>query len=242
MLIGGYVAEVADLSPNTTEKEVMEFFSSCGEILYLEIVRLSENRSNAYIAFNDAHELQNATLLNGATIGNRCVNISVAKVEESDIGSEDTLMAEHESSAGETNTNQFSPTPPGEAMTVEHVATTMISKGIELTKDALKKAKELDESFQVSTAAAAKAVDLSKRIGLTDRMNSGVETAKSIDEKYNISGVTMIAASLTGKAASAAANVVASNRCFAKGALWVSDLLDRASKSTADLANKGMQK
>lgn len=118
----------------------------------------------------------------------------------------------------------------------------MISKGFELSKDALKKAKEFDESYQVSTAAAAKALDLSNRVGLTDRINSGVETAKSIDEKYNISSVTMIAASITGKAALAAANAVASNRSFAKGALWVSDVLDRASKSAADLANKGMQK
>lgn len=125
---------------------------------------------------------------------------------------------------------------------MEQSIATMISKGFELSKDALKKAKEFDESYQVSTAAAAKALDLSNRVGLTDRINSGVETAKSIDEKYNISSVTMIAASITGKAALAAANAVASNRSFAKGALWVSDVLDRASKSAADLANKGMQK
>lgn len=125
---------------------------------------------------------------------------------------------------------------------MEQSIATMISRGFELSKDALKKAKEFDESYQVSTAAAAKALDLSNRVGLTDRINSGVETAKSIDEKYNISSVTMIAASITGKAALAAANVVASNRSFAKGALWVSDVLDLASKSAADLANKGMQK
>lgn len=125
---------------------------------------------------------------------------------------------------------------------MEQSIATMISKGFELSKDALKKAKEFDESYQLSTAAAAKALDLSNRVGLTDRINSGVETAKSIDEKYNISSVTMIAASITGKAALAAANAVASNRSFAKGALWVSDVLDRASKSAADLANKGMQK
>lgn len=39
MLIGGYIAEVAGLSPNTTENEIMKFFSDCGEILSLDIVR-----------------------------------------------------------------------------------------------------------------------------------------------------------------------------------------------------------
>lgn len=34
--------------------------------------------------------------IQGATIGNRCVTISEAKVEESDTGSEDTPKAEHD--------------------------------------------------------------------------------------------------------------------------------------------------
>lgn len=39
-------------------------------------------------------------LFQGATIGNRCVSISEATVEESDIGSEDTPKAEHASNFG----------------------------------------------------------------------------------------------------------------------------------------------
>lgn len=119
---------------------------------------------------------------------------------------------------------------------MEQVVNTMISKGFELSKDALTKAKQLDEEYHISSAAAAKAADLSKRTGLTDKINSGMEAAKSVDEKYNVSAITMSVASFTGKAAVATANAAINTRCFGKGALWVSGILDRASKAAADLA------
>lgn len=138
--------------------------------------------------------------------------------------------------------DQFVSTP-GEAVTVaQEMVTSMIAKGYVLSKDALAKAKAFDESYQVSSTAAAKALELSNRIGLTDKINSGVETVKSVDKKYHVSDITMTAASYTGRTAVAAANAVVNSSYFAKGALWVSGILDRASKAAADLANKGMQK
>lgn len=39
MYPGGYTVEVTCLSPNATEKEVYDFFSHCGAIEYVEILR-----------------------------------------------------------------------------------------------------------------------------------------------------------------------------------------------------------
>lgn len=39
MYAGGYVAEVVGLSPNATEKDVREFFSHCGDLERVEIIR-----------------------------------------------------------------------------------------------------------------------------------------------------------------------------------------------------------
>ena len=104
--------------------------------------------------------------------------------------------------------NQFVSTP-GEAVTVaQEVVKTMIAKGYVLGKDALTKAKALDESYQGSSSAAAKVAELSNRIGLTDKICAGVEAAKSVDDKYHVSEVTMTAASYTGRTAVAAANAV----------------------------------
>lgn len=39
MYPAGYVAEVVGLSPNATEKDVHKFFSYCGELEHVEIIR-----------------------------------------------------------------------------------------------------------------------------------------------------------------------------------------------------------
>lgn len=129
---------------------------------------------------------------------------------------------------------------PGEAVTVAQDAVkTMIAKGYVLSKDALIKAKALDESYGLSASAAAKVAELSNRIGLTDKINASMEAIKSVDEKYHVSDITKSAASFTGKTAVAAGTAVVNSRYFAKGALWVSGVLERAAKAAADLGAHG---
>lgn len=136
---------------------------------------------------------------------------------------------------------------PGEAVTVAQDAVkTMIAKGYVLSKDALVKAKALDESYGLSASAAAKVAELSNRYGLTDKINASKKAIKSVDEKYHVSDITKSAASVTGnaavtaatftgKTAVAAGTAVVNSRYFAKGALWVSGVLERAAKAAADL-------
>ncbi|GAB4831638.1 hypothetical protein Ancab_005649 [Ancistrocladus abbreviatus] len=129
---------------------------------------------------------------------------------------------------------------PGEALTLaQEVVITMIAKGYDLGKDALVKAKAFDESHHVSSTAAAKVVELSNRIGLTDKISTGIETVKSVDDKYQISEMAKSAASFTGRTAVAATNTVVNSSYFSKGALWVSDVLNRAAKVAADLGSHG---
>lgn len=138
---------------------------------------------------------------------------------------------------------------PGEAITMaQEVVKTMVAKGYVLGKDALIKAKEFDESYQISSTAATKVVEFSNKIGLTDTINSGMETFKSIDEKYHVIDITksaatatgtaaIVLATVTGKAAVAAGNAVVNSSYFAKGSLWVSNMLTNAAKAAADLGN-----
>ncbi|XP_027075257.2 binding partner of ACD11 1 [Coffea arabica] len=245
MQLVGHTVEVTGLSPKVTEKEVHEFFSCCGEILHIEFVRHGEYTCTAYVTFKDAYAVETAILLSGASIGNQCVSISRLEtyVDESFPQNNHSWKVDDGSSAREDNhADQFVYTP-GEAVTAaQEVVTSMIAKGYILSKDALAKAKAFDESYQVSSTAAAKVVELSNRIGLTDKINSGVEAVKSVDKKYHVSETTMTAASYTGRTAVAAANAVVSSSYFATGALWVSSVLDRASKAAADLANRGVRK
>ena len=124
----------------------------------------------------------------------------------------------------------------------QEVVKTMVAKGYVLGKDALIKAKALDESYHVSSTAAAKVAELSNRIGLTDKIYAGVEVVKSVDEKYHVAEVTKTAALYTGRTAVSAATAVVNSSYFAKGALWVSDVLTRAANVAADLGNRGVTK
>ncbi|CAK9186114.1 unnamed protein product [Ilex paraguariensis] len=183
-------------------------------------------------------------LFQGATIADQSVCISRwgAYIDESDPWNDHSWKVGDASSSTVSHVNQFI-SSPGEAVTMtQQVVKTMIAKGYVLSKDALSKAKAFDESHQVSSAAVAKVAELSKRIGLTDKINAGMKTVKSVDEKYHVSEVTMSVASFTGRTAVAATNAVVNSSYFAKGALWVSDVLNRAAVAAADLGTQGLKK
>lgn len=149
--------------------------------------------------------------------------------------------------------NQFVSTP-GEAVTIaQDVVKTMVAKGYVLSKDALVKAKALDESYGLTATAAAKIAELSDRIGLTRKLTSGIETARYVDEKYHVSDMTKSAASVTskaavgaatftGKTAAAAGTAFVNSSYFAKGALWVSKKLESAAKAAADMGTTASNK
>lgn len=123
----------------------------------------------------------------------------------------------------------------------QDVVKTMLSKGYTLSKDALSKAKAFDESHQVSTTAVAHVADLSKRIGLTDKINAGVGTLRSVDDTYHVSETTKTVVSVTGRTAAKVTHAVVTSSYFSAGAMFVSDALTYAAKKAADLASHGRQ-
>jgi hypothetical protein len=128
----------------------------------------------------------------------------------------------------------------GEVVTMtQEVVKTMLAKGYVLSKDALAKAKDFDESHGVSATATAKVSELSQRFGLTDKLSAGYEAVKSVDQRYNVSETTKAAASATGRSVAAAANSVVNSSYFSKGALWMSGALTRAAQAASDLGNRG---
>ncbi|XVE83806.1 hypothetical protein DITRI_Ditri16bG0116800 [Diplodiscus trichospermus] len=244
MYPGGYTAEITSLSPKATEKDVHDFFTYCGAIEHVEIIRFGEYACTAYVTFKDAYALETAVLLSGATIADQSVCISKwgSYVDDAYPWDGSSWKIEEDTSSMVTHVDQFVSTP-GEAVTV---VKTMLGKGYVLGKDALVKAKELDKSYQVSATAAAKVAEFSNRIGLTEKINSSMDTVKSVDEKYHVSDITKSVASATGTAASftgrtavSAANAVVNSSYFAKGALWVSGMLNRAAQAAADLGSHG---
>ncbi|XP_022952460.1 binding partner of ACD11 1-like isoform X1 [Cucurbita moschata] len=251
MYSGGYTAEVTSLSPKATENDVYDFFSHCGAVDHVEILRSGDYACTAYVTFRDAFALETAILLSGAEILDQCVFIGRwgTYTDESYNWNNPSQMTDNNTSPMVAEIMHSAYTP-GEAVTVaQQVVKTMLSKGYVLTKDALVKAKAFDDSCQVSASAAAKVSELSNRIGLTDAIHTGMETVKYIDEKYHVSDITrstamvtgtaaVVAMGVAGKAAMAAGTAVVNSSYFSKGALWVSDMLSRASKAAAEVGTR----
>ncbi|XP_044468209.1 binding partner of ACD11 1-like isoform X3 [Mangifera indica] len=248
MYPGGFIAEVVGLSPKVTEKDVGDFFSYCGALEHVEIIRNGEDTCSAYVTFKDAYALETAVLLSGATIADQpiCIIRWGTNEDESHPWGSPWNFEENSGSTQVTHMDRYASTP-GEAITVaQEVVKTMLAKGYVLSKDALVKAKHLDETYGLSAKAAAKVVELGDRIGLNDKLSAGVKVAKSVDEKYHVVEITKTAATVTGNAAvtaatftgrtaKAAGTAVVNSTYFAKGALWVSGVLERAAKAAADL-------
>lgn len=239
---GGYTIEVTGLSPEATDKDVFDFFAFSGAIDHVEIVRSGEDACTAYVTFKDAYSQETACLLSGATILDQRVCITRWGQCEDEFGfwSRPSYSHEEETSSTTSQRTQFPST--GEAVTMaQEVVITMLAKGYDLGKDALSKAKAFDRSHHVSETATAKVAELSERYGLADKICAGVGVAKSVDERYHVSEMTKLAASATGRMAAAAAHTAVNSSYFSKGALWVSDALNRASKAAADLGGHGVQ-
>ncbi|XP_073103895.1 binding partner of ACD11 1 isoform X1 [Elaeis guineensis] len=242
--MSGYTVEVTNLSPSATEKDLYDFFAFSGAIEHIEIIRSGDYASTAYVTFKDPHSLETAVLLSGATIVDQrvCIARWGHDDEVSDFWERPYWKLEDDTQSTAAPANHGT-TTPREAMTMaQDVVKTMLAKGYTLSKDALIKAKALDESYQVSATAAAKVADLSKRIGLTDKINAGVDAVRSVDETYHVSETTKTVVSATGRAAGSVANSVVSSSYFSAGALLISDALTKAAKVAADLASHGSKK
>ncbi|CAA7038653.1 unnamed protein product [Microthlaspi erraticum] len=249
----GYVAEVTNLSPRATEKDVHSFFSHCGIVELVQITGCQgEDALTAYVTFRDAYALDMAVLLSGATIVDQTVSISMYGVYLHE-SSNPTLTQEEvydTVTVTQSHVDAFAPSP-GEAVTVaQQVVKTMIAKGYVLSKDAIGKARALDESQRFSSLVANKLAEISHYIGLTQNIQSSMEIVRSADEKFHFSDFTksavlvtgtaaVAAATITGKVAAAAATSVVNSTYFANGALWFSDALGRAAKAAAHMAGGG---
>jgi hypothetical protein len=202
--------------------------------------RSGEQACTAYVMFKDSYSQETAVLLTGATILDQrvCITRWGQHHEEFDFwnatsrGFEDESDSQHYAQRSEFNA--------GEAVTkAQEVVKIMLATGFVLGKDALSKAKAFDESHGVSAAAVARVSQLEQRIGLTDKIFTGLEAVRMTDQRYHVSDTAKSAVFATGRTAAAAATSVVNSSYFSSGALWLSGALERAAKAASDLGTRG---
>ncbi|XP_042008016.1 binding partner of ACD11 1-like isoform X1 [Salvia splendens] len=241
----GYAVEITNLSPNATEKDVRDFLTFCGAIQHVEFVRTGDSECVAYVTFKNPHAVETAVLLSGDTILDQPVRITQWGDCDDDYNVHNRSAWKIEDDVNHSQRSERHEAAPSAGKAVysaQDTAKAMAAKGFVLGKDAVVRAKAYAESHQVPAAAIAKVSRLSNGIGLTDKITYGIETAKSVDQRYHISGTTRSAVSVTQRTAASAANAVVSSSYFSKGALWLSGALNRASQVAGDLGNRGVGK
>ncbi|KAM3371218.1 hypothetical protein ACQJBY_018541 [Aegilops geniculata] len=227
----GYTVEVTNLSSSASENDLHEFFSFSGPIEHIDLIRSGGYGSTAYVTFKEPYALETAVLLSGATIVDQpvCISRWGQPDEPCNFWDRPTWQVEEE-------------TEYREALTVaQDVVKTMLSRGYILSKDALSRARAFDESHQLSGSAAAKAAELSRRLGLTDRVSAGVGAIRSVDETYHVTETTKTVATATGRTAVKVMNTIVTSSYFSAGAMMVSEALTRAAKAAENLAAHGRQ-
>ncbi|KAF7004448.1 hypothetical protein CFC21_019662 [Triticum aestivum] len=227
----GYTVEVTNLSSSASENDLHEFFSFSGPIEHIDLIRSGGYGSTAYVTFKEPYALETAVLLSGATIVDQpvCISRWGQPDEPCNFWDRPTWQVEEEIEYRE-------------ALTVaQDVVKTMLSRGYILSKDALSRARAFDESHQLSGSAAAKAAELSRRLGLTDRVSAGVGAIRSVDETYRVTETTKTVTTATGRTAVKVMNTIVTSSYFSAGAMMVSEALTRAAKAAENLAAHGRQ-
>ena len=227
--------KVSNVSLGATERDIKEFFSFSGDIECVEMQSDNERAQVAYVTFKDTQGAETAVLLSGATIVDLSVTIAPAP----------DYQLPPIASAPETE----SKTPAGAESAfrkAEDVVSSMIAKGFILGKDAVNKAKTLDEKHQLTSSASAKVASIDKKIGRTEKISVGTavvsDKVREVDQKFQVSEKTKSAFAAAEQKVSSAGSAIMKNRYVFTSASWVTGAFSKVAKAAGDVGQMTKEK
>ncbi|KAI9111548.1 hypothetical protein K1719_017238 [Acacia pycnantha] len=227
--------KVSNVSLGATERDIKEFFSFSGDIEYVEMQSHDERSQIAYVTFKDLQGAETAVLLSGATI----VDLSVTVTMDPDYKLPPAVLA------SETATK----TPVGGESALrkaEDVVSSMLAKGFILGKDAVNKARTLDEKHQLTSTASAKVASFDQKIGLSEKISVGAsvvsDRVREVDQKYQVSEKTKSAFAAAEQKVSTAGSAIMNNRYVLTGASWVTGAFNKVAKAAGEVGQKTKEK
>ncbi|XP_068466008.1 binding partner of ACD11 1 [Phaseolus vulgaris] len=228
--------KVSNVSLGATVQDIKEFFSFSGDIEYVEMQSYDERTQTAFVTFKDSQGAETAVLLSGATI----VDLSVKIALDPDYKIPPAALT---SSATEGKT-------PGGAESAlrkaEDVVTSMLAKGFILGKDAVNKAKTLDDKHQLTSTASAKVTSFDQKLGLSEKISAGAsvvsDRVREVDQKFQVSEKTKSAFAVAEQKVSTAGSAIMKNRYVLTGTSWVTGAFNRVAKAAEDVGQKTKEK
>jgi hypothetical protein len=137
-------------------------------------------------------------------------------------------------------------TKPSALEKAEDIVGTMLAKGFILGRDALDKAKALDEKHQLTSTATARVSSFDKRLGLSEKISVGTsvvnDKVKDLDQKYLVSEKTRSALAAAEQGVSTAGSAIMKNRYALIGAAWVSGAFSKVANTANDVGAKAKEK
>ncbi|RDL41859.1 uncharacterized protein BP5553_01838 [Venustampulla echinocandica] len=163
--------QVSNISSQTSEKEVKDFFSFCGKITSIEITPTGDTKK-ATVTFEKDTAAKTALLLDNTALGATQVHVSSASGSSADEGSHYTSN-EHRDSDEITQEEK-----PRSRIVAEYLA-----HGYTIGDQAVQKAIDLDQKHGVSHRFLSTLQNLDSKYHATDK-------AKSVDQSYGVTQKT----------------------------------------------------
>jgi len=161
------VVQVKNISAQTSEKEVRDFFSFCGKISNLELTSAGDTQ-NATVTFEKETAAKTALLLDNTQLGSTHVQVTSASGSSHD--DSDHPPHQHEQDSDEIRQEE----KPRSRIVAEYLA-----HGYVVGDAAIQRALDLDAAHNVSNRFFSTLQGLDQKYHATDR-------AKATDESYGI--------------------------------------------------------
>uniref|UniRef100_A0A0E0KUL5 RRM domain-containing protein n=1 Tax=Oryza punctata TaxID=4537 RepID=A0A0E0KUL5_ORYPU len=224
--------KVSNVSLKASLRDVKEFFSFSGDIVHVEMQSGDELSQVAYITFKDNQGCETAMLLTGATIVDMAVIVTPA--------------TDYELPAYVLAALEPKDTKPSALQKAEDIVGTMLAKGFILGRDALDRAKALDEKHQLTSTATARVSSFDKKMGLSEKISVGTsvvnDKVKEMDQKYQVSEKTRSALAAAEQSVSTAGSAIMKNRYVLTGAAWVTGAFNKVANAANDVGTKAKEK
>ncbi|OIT37579.1 PREDICTED: binding partner of ACD11 1-like [Nicotiana attenuata] len=230
--------QVNNVSLGAKEQDIKEFFSFSGDIEYVEMRSDNERSQVAYITFKDPQSAETAVLLSGATIVDQSITIALAP--------EYKLPPTASVSAAPTGSTNI-PAAGGSAIQkAEDVVSSMLAKGFILGKDAVSKAKALDEKHKITSTTSARVASLDQKYGLSEKITTGAtivnHKVKEMDQKFQVSEKSKSAFAAAEQTVSNAGSAIMKNRYALTGVTWAAGAFSRVTKAAGEVGQKTKEK
>lgn len=126
------------------------------------------------------------------------------------------------------------------------MVTSMLAKGFILGKDAVNKAKGLDEKHQLTSTASAKVTSFDQKLGLSEKISTGAsvvsDRVREVDQKFQVSEKTKSAFAVAEQKVSTAGSAIMKNRYVLTGTSWVTGAFNKVAKAAGDVGQKTKEK